>query len=193
MTTEQQLAYWKHHSRQHEATVKAQADYADIKAKAEAYDQHRAATATDQEKAIQAAVAAAVEKERQESTPILVRSEFKVATRGTVTDADLDIVLGPLDLRWFLDAAGKVDSVKVAQYAQQIAPSSTPPGTPPGQPPAPTPPGTPPGTPPPAAWPDLGQGRGSGAAATPSVARGRELYRSQKKPKPTPPGGPATT
>jgi hypothetical protein len=193
MTVDQQLAYWKHYSRQHEATVRAQADYADLKAKADAYDQHRAATATDQEKAVQTAVDAAVQKVQQDMMPRLVRAEFKVATAGRVADDHLDLVLQPLDLRWFLDTAGNVDSVKVATYAQQIAPSSTPPGTPPGTPPLPTPPGTPPGTPPvtPSAWPDLGQGRGAGATPTPSVSRGRELYKSQKKT--PPPGAPATS
>lgn len=192
MTIEQQLAYWKHYSRQHEETARSRADYDTLKAKAEAYDQHRAANATEQERAIQTAVDAAVDKVRQDTMPRLIRAEFKVATAGRVTDEHLDLVLQPLDLRWFLDNAGNVDAAKVATYAQQIAPAAAPPGTPPGAP-LPTPPGVPPGTPPatPAsAWPDMGQGRGTTAAATPSVARGRELYRSQKK---TPPSGaPAT-
>lgn len=193
MTVEQQLAYWKHYSRQHEETARSRADYDDLKAKADAYDQHRAANATDQERAIQTAVNEAVDKVRQDTMPRLIRAEFKVATQGRVTDEHLDLVLQPLDLRWFLDNAGNVDAAKVSTYAQQIAPAATPPGTPPPAP-LPTPPGVPPGTPPAApatAWPDMGQGRGTTAAAAPSVARGRELYRSQKK---TPPSGaPATS
>lgn len=159
MTTEQQVAYWKHYSRQHEATAKSRADYDVIKAKAEQFDKFQAENATEHEKAVQAAAKAARVKALEEVTPRIVRAEFRVATAGRVTDEQLDTVLGPLDLRWFLDTAGNVDTAKVATYAASIAPGPTP-------------------------FPNLGQGNRPGGVG-PSVAAGRAMFEAQKKPAPT--------
>lgn len=166
MTIEQQAAYWKYYSRQHEATAKSRADYDTLKAKADEYDKHQAANATEQEKAVQAAAAAARAAALQETTPRLVAAEFRAATAGRIDPAQLAVLLEPLDMSKFLDPAGNVDTAKVATYAAGIAPAA--PGT--G--------GTPPST-----WPDMGQGRREGGAG-PSVSAGRDMFEAQKKPAP---------
>lgn len=173
MTAVQQAAYWKHYSRHHEAIAKSRGDYDAVKAKADAYDQYKASTATDQEKAVQAASDAARAAVLAETTPVLVKTEFRLATAGRLTTEQLDTILGPLDLRWFMDPAGTVDTAKVATYAASIAPAA-------------------PGGPTPPAFPDLGQGRREGATG-PSVAAGKDLYESQKKARPPAPGTPPTS
>ena len=167
MTIEQQAAYWKHYSRQHEATAKSRADYDAMKAKADELDRFKAANATDHEKAVTAAAEAARTKVLEETTPRLVKAEFRIATAGRITQEQLETVLGPIDLRWFMDATGNVDTVKVATYAASISPGPAGPGAP-------------------GAFPDLGQGRREGAAG-PSVAAGKDMYAAQKKPAATPP------
>lgn len=163
MSPDQQIAYWKHYSRQHEATAKARADYDVIKAKADELDQYRAANATEHEKAVQAAAAVARAEVLQETAPRLVAAEFRVATAGRLTKEQLDTALDPLDMSKFLDPTGNVDVAKVAAHAAILAPA--------------------PATPPPPAFPDLGQGRRAGGVG-PSVAAGKDLYEAQKKPAP---------
>lgn len=163
MSPEQQIAYWKHYSRQHEATAKARADY-DVQAeKARKFDEMQAANATEQEKAVQAAAAAARAQALQETTPRLVTAEFRAATAGRLTPEQLSAALEPLDMSKFLDPTGNVDVVKVAAHAALLAPA---------------------GAPAPPAFPDLGQGQRSGTVA-PSVAAGRAMFEAQKKPAPT--------
>lgn len=160
MTLEQQVAYWKHYSRQHEATAKARADYDAIKAKADELDQYKAANATEHEKAVKAAADAARAQALAEATPRLVSAEFRAAVGTRLTKEQLDTALGPLDLRWFLDATGNVDVAKVAAHAALIAPVT-------------------PGTLPPGTFPAMGQGTYPGGAK-PSVAAGKDMYAAQK-------------
>lgn len=174
MSVEQREAYWKHYARHHETIAKSRADYDAVKAKAEAYDRHQAANATDQERAVTAAVEAERAKLLAETVPQLVKAEFRIATAGRIAPEQLETVLGPIDLRWFLDPAGNVDAAKVATYAASITPA-------PGTPGSTTPPG----------FPDLGQGRRAGATG-PSVSAGKDLYEAQKKSRPGTPGAPAT-
>lgn len=163
MTPDQQIAYWKHYSRQHEATAKARADY-DVQAeKARKFDEMQAANATEQEKAVQAAAAQARADALKETTPRLVTAEFRAATAGRLTPEQLTAALEPLDMSKFLDATGNVDVTKVATHAALLSPAG-----------APTSP----------AFPDLGQGQRPGTAA-PSVAAGRAMFEAQKKPAPT--------
>lgn len=161
MTPEQQIAYWKHYSRQHEATAKARADYDAIKAKADEFDKYQAANATEHEKAVKAAADAARAQALQETIPRLVAAEFRAAVAGRLTPEQLTAALEPLDMSKFLDATGNVDVAKVATHAALLAPALTPP-----------------------TFPDLGQGQRSGTVA-PSVSAGRAMYEAQKKPAPT--------
>jgi hypothetical protein len=163
MTPDQQIAYWKHYSRQHEATAKARADYDAIKAKADELDQYKAANATEHEKAVKAAADAARAQALQETTPRLVAAEFRAATAGRLTPEQLASALEPLDMSKFLDPTGNVDTAKVATHAALLGA--------PQIPAAPT-------------FPDLGQGKRPGTTAA-SVAAGKALYESQKKPAPT--------
>lgn len=163
MTIEQQAAYWKHYSRQHEATAKSRGDYDAIKAKADEYDRFRAANATEHEKAVKAAADAARAEERLASIPRIVSAEFRAASVGRISPEALTALLEPLDMSKFVDAKGDVDTAKVTAFIDGIAPKT--------------------GTPPPA-FPDLGQGVRPGGAG-PSVAAGKALFAAQQKPAPT--------
>lgn len=165
MTQEQQTAYWKHYSRQHEATAKSRADYDALKAKADELDQYKAANATEHEKAVKLAADTARAQALLETAPRLVAAEFRAATAGRLTPEQLAVILDPLDMSKFLDATGNVDAAKVAAHAAVIAPAAAAGSAP-------------------AAFPNLGQGqRPSGVG--PSVSAGREMFQSQKKPAPT--------
>jgi hypothetical protein len=163
MTLEQQVAYWKHYSRQHETVAKSRADYDAIKAKADEFDKHQAANATEHEKAVKAAADAARAAEREALVPHLVAAEFKVAAAGRISAEQIEKILEPLDKKHFLDASGAVDTVKVATYVDGIAPQQDPKKK---------------------TFPDLGQGRRPGQAGT-SVSAGKAMYDAQK-PKPAP-------
>lgn len=163
MNPDQQIAYWKHYSRQHEATAKARADYDAIKAKADELDQYKAANATEHEKAVKAAADAARAQALQETTPRLVEAEFRAAVGTRLNKDQLAAALEPLDMSKFLDAAGNVDLAKVTAHAALLAPA--------GAPAAPV-------------FPDLGQGQRPGTVAA-SVAAGKAMFEAQKKPVPT--------
>jgi hypothetical protein len=64
MTTEQQVAYWRHYARQHEDRANARGDYDAVKAKADELDKLRADQMSEQEKAVNAAREAALQEGR---------------------------------------------------------------------------------------------------------------------------------
>ncbi|MCW2674797.1 MAG: hypothetical protein JWP14_3386 [Frankiales bacterium] len=128
MTTEQQVAYWKHHSRQHEDKFKSLGDVEALRAKAQQFDDLQAASLTEQERAVAEAKAAGV----AETLPKLVAAEFRVQAssrlldaRGQFDAARLKAVLEPLDLTKFV-TNGEVDEVKVKAFVDGIAPAASP-------------------------------------------------------------------
>jgi hypothetical protein len=64
MTTEQQVAYWRHYARQHEERANARGDYDAVKAKAAELDKIREQQMSEQEKAVKAAREAALAEGR---------------------------------------------------------------------------------------------------------------------------------
>lgn len=128
MTTEQQLAYWKHQSRKHETTVKARGDYDQLKEKAAAHDALQEELRTDQEKQINAATEAGKAAARAELAPQLVEAKFEALAAGRQVNGkplNIEAIVSGLDPARFLDAAGKADAAKVTAFLDGIAPVST--------------------------------------------------------------------
>lgn len=165
MTMEQQVAYWRHHSRQHEERAKSRADYDQIKARADQLAALEAASMSEHEKAVQSAKDAGRAEALREIGSRLVDAQVTVASAGRMTDAQRAALLEGIDRSKFLAADGQVDTAKVSALIDQIAPA-TGSGT-----------GTT-GTGAPAAqtFPALGQGARQGTPGT-SVADGEALYR----------------
>lgn len=157
MTDAQQAAYWKHHARKHEDTVKSMGDYQTLKDKAAQVDVLLAASQTDQERAVEAAKAEARTAAKAEVTPQLVRTEIKAqaALAGMTDAAALKALTDRLDTSTFLNDKGEINDEEVASYVKSIAT-----------------------TPPPAHVP-LGQGR-TPTDVKPSVQNGRDLFASTR-------------
>lgn len=164
MTDAQQAAYWKHHSRQHEATATSRADYDAMKAKADRYDADQAANATEAQKAVAEAEKQATQKARDAYLPQLVAAKFEVAVAGRLTPEQLAAVLEPLDLTKFVDGSGNVDATKVATFAANIGGQQQQTPGAPGQ-----------------TFPDLGQGPRGGSKPK-GVSAGEQMFSDQKKP-----------
>lgn len=161
MTAPQQVAYWKHQSRKHEARATERADYDAIKAKAEQYDALANASKTEQERAIEAARTEATEQVRKEertnSSIRIVDAEMRAAAAGRIPVEQLKVILDPIDRTKFLTADGEVDDEKITAFIAGIAPAADKGGR----------------------FPDLGQGRRQSGPATPSIQSGRDLYRER--------------
>lgn len=126
MTPQQQVAYWKHHARKHESTIKELGDIDNLKDKASKYDKHVADSASEQERAVQQAVEQATttvrQQERQRTGGKLVQAEVRATAAGRLGDAQLTTLLENLDTSKFLTSDGDVDSTKVATLVDGLAP-----------------------------------------------------------------------
>lgn len=155
MTPEQQVAYWQHKARKHEGRVKEMSDYETVKAERDAL---KAKHQTADEKALEDAVSAATEKARAEErgkvATRLVTAEFRAANAGRIPAEKFAAVVDGIEPTKFLTADGEVDTDKVQQFVDGIAPAD-------GK-----------------TWPDTGQGRRR-ASDTKSVASGRDLFESR--------------
>jgi hypothetical protein len=115
MTTEQQVAYWKHNARKHEKTATARADYDQLKADSAELAQLRAANATEQDKALDEA--------RRDGENIGAARYLKQAVMGrfqglTGKDtAEVDTIFAHVDPTSFTDANGDIDADALAKYA----------------------------------------------------------------------------
>lgn len=156
MTVEQREAYWKHQARKHEDRVKGQADYDAIKAERDAL---KAAGLTDTEKAIEAAKTAARDEAKAEARaailPQLVTAKFEALVGGRIPAERLASILAPLDHTKFLTASGEVDTDKVQQYVDGLAPDGK-------------------------KWPDMGQGHRGSSGKTSGVGAGRSLFEDRR-------------
>jgi hypothetical protein len=146
MTAPQREAYWKHHARRHEDRVKAMGDYAEVKAKAEQFDALAAASQSEQERAVAAAKAEGLAEGRRAAAATLVEAAVTVAAAGRLTDAQRAALLAGLDRSAFLTTAGEVDTAKVTEFVNGLAPAQGAAGQPP--------------------VPDMGQGRRGHATAS---------------------------
>jgi hypothetical protein len=125
MTSEQQVAYWKHHARTHEDRNKAfggltPEQVAEMKAK---LDKAEAEAGTETEKAVRAAYAEAEQKIKAELQPQFVAWAFRAAVGDRMPEADLSELLEDMNLNNFLTADGSVDTAKVKARAEKIAPA----------------------------------------------------------------------
>lgn len=147
MTAEQQVAYWKHQSRKHEDRVKAMSDYESVKAER---DDLKAKHQTADEKALEDATTAAADaaraEERSRHLSRLFAAEFRAAVGGRIPADRVATLVAPLNPTHFLTPDGEVDTDKVQQYVDGLAPVGK-------------------------TWPDMGQGnRGPASKADPREA-----------------------
>lgn len=128
MTVDQREQYWKHHSRQHEARVKALGNLtpeqvAEMREKAKRADDLEAANATEVEKREKAARETAKQEADAQYRPMLVRAAFERHVGDRLDDAALTGILDDFNLSNFLKEDGTVDTAKVKARAEQIAPA----------------------------------------------------------------------
>lgn len=156
MTTEQREAYWKYQARKHESAAKSRADYDTIRAE---LDKLKAATQTDAEKALEQARAdardAAKAEARAEFAPMLVAAKLETALAGKLPADKVAGHVEFIDASKFLTASGEVDTDKVKQYADGLAPSGK-------------------------QWPDMGQGKRGDANRAKGVSAGAELFAASR-------------
>ena len=156
MTPEQQAAYWKFHARKHESTAAARADYDQLKAE---LDQFKQQAMTEQEKAVaQARQEGAAEAlrvaSRNAATSIM---ESMLLTRGR-EQGDVDLIVSTTNFDPFV-ADGKVDTVRLTEYVNRIAPAQT--QTPQN-------------------WPKMGQGERQQGQKVSGLDAGRELFQRRR-------------
>lgn len=122
MTTEQQLAYWKHHARKHEGVANSRADYDQQKADAEKWRQAQDEKKTPDQKAIDAAAEAARKEERLKSAPRIVRAEFKAAASEHGVSKDLlEAFLEDVNHTVYLNDDGSLNEEKVEKRVKALA------------------------------------------------------------------------
>lgn len=126
MTTEQQLAYWKHHARKHEGVAQSRADYDQQKADAERWRQAQEANKKPDEKLLdqarQEAAEAARREEQAKLAPRLVKAEFKSAAAGKLSKELLDAFLEDVNHSVYLKADGELDTEKIQKRVEALAP-----------------------------------------------------------------------
>jgi hypothetical protein len=167
MTTAQQAAYWKAQSRKHEQRVKSLGTPDEIKRlrdDAAELEKLRQASMGEQERAVSAARTEAASETAREWAKRLVRSELRAATAGRIEPNDLDELIAPMDLSWFLDENSNVDDAKVRTIAAKLATNGNTAAGNTGNGPR---------------FPDLGQGQRE-TSARPGVAAGAAAYAARK-------------
>lgn len=122
MTTEQQLAYWKFHARQHEGVAKSRADYDQQKAAAEEWRKYQEENKAPDQKVVDQAAEKARLEERTKLAPRLVAAEFKALSAGEVPKELLDGFLEDVDYTKYLDANGEIDTAKVQKRVDALKP-----------------------------------------------------------------------
>jgi hypothetical protein len=194
MTKDQQVAYWIHQSRRHEARVSSQADYDELKSKAAELEQLRTSTQTDHQRAIAEARQAGAQEALATANTSIVEQWVRAAAHGRLANEGVDALLAGLNRSAFV-TNGVVDTDKVWQFVSSLAPAPAAvpaapaaPTAPVGGVPAPVPAPVQPQPQPLAQGPDFGQGQ-STAPLAPAIDRGREIakrrYAQQQTPKPT--------
>lgn len=100
-------------------------DYDALKEKASRHDALEAELASDSEKAAKTAREEARAEALQESTPRIVRAEFKAEAKGVLTADQLTALLEDLDLSKYADDDGEPDSEKIAAKIAKFAPAKS--------------------------------------------------------------------
>lgn len=133
MTVEEQRNYWKAYARRNAKRVKETSDYEDVKRRADDGDKLRKQHQTDQEKAIDEAREAAKAEARGEFGAKLVDAHIIGLIGDRLTEQQRETVLDGLDRSRYLTKSGDVDTDKVKQFVDTIAPKSQENGAPSGQ------------------------------------------------------------
>lgn len=134
MTQEQQLAYWKHHSRQHERRANSRADYDQLKADSEELARLRAANQTDAERALEEAR----EEARREGENLgaqrylsdAVKAKFQHLTGKS--DDEVATAFAHVNAQSFTTDQGDIDGAALTAFAATFGASA--PQTPPSDP-----------------------------------------------------------
>lgn len=119
MTSDQQIAYWKHHSRQHEARAKSRADYDQLKADSEELARLRAENQTEAERAL----AEAREEARREGENLgaaryladAVKAKFQHLTGKS--DEEVATAFAHVNAQSFTTDQGDIDSAALTAFA----------------------------------------------------------------------------
>lgn len=128
------------------------ADYDTVKEKAAAFDALDAESRTEHERTVALTREAAERDTAAKFVPRLVKTEFKVAAMGKLSDAQVSALLEDLDLAKYADDKGEPDTDKIQKKVTAVAGARGNGGGGKG--------------------PDLGQGGGRGNQSTPKGAAG---------------------
>lgn len=100
-------------------------DYDDLRKKAERHDALELELSSDKDKAVKEARDEERTKVNAEATPRVVRSEFKAAAKGVLTDDQLTALLEDLDLGKYVTDKGDPDEDKISNKVAAFAPATT--------------------------------------------------------------------
>ncbi|MFE5290201.1 hypothetical protein ACFRAQ_35060 [Nocardia sp. NPDC056611] len=125
MTTEQQLAYWKHKSRKHEDAAKGKSPAAEVQKLNDRIAELEREKLSDDQRvqadAIEAAKAEAAQKAREELLPQLREAQLRGYASIVLTDQKkLDRWLGTTNAGAFLGEDGELDGSKVVEYLRDM-------------------------------------------------------------------------
>lgn len=98
------------------------ADYDTLKAKADKHDEMELELSDTATKAAAKAREEALAESKAESTPRVVRAEFKAAAKGVLEKDQLDALLEDLDLSKYADKNGEPDEERIAKKIAAFAP-----------------------------------------------------------------------
>ena len=126
MTGTQREAYWKHQAQRWEGRSKkfdgmTDDAFAALKDKATKHDTLAKESMSDRDRA----VAEATDKARAESTPRVVRAEFRAAAKGVISTAQLEALLEDRDLSKYADDKGEPDVSKIESLIKRSAPATS--------------------------------------------------------------------
>lgn len=132
MTTEQQLAYWKHQSRKHENNYKNLGNVEELKTKAQKWDEANPPKppANDDDKSGKPIDVDALRKQialeiKLEAAPELVRTQFKGLIGDRVSEERLTGILEDLDTKKYVKEDGSVDVDRIKSKAELLAPADS--------------------------------------------------------------------
>lgn len=137
MTTEQQLAYWKHQSRKHENNYKSLGDVETLKERAQKWADHeeknKPAPKTDDKSANEPLDVETLRKQialeiKMEAAPELVRSQFATLIGDRLPADKRDGILEDLDMKKYVKQDGSLDVDRIKSKAELLAPETS--GTP---------------------------------------------------------------
>lgn len=129
MTTEQQVAYYKHQSRKHEdraseyRTAAGGKSAAEVKAGLESAEEARRKGLDAQALALEDAKKEAREQTANEYAPKAARAVFELALSHVEDKSERDEILSAIDVKSVITETGDIDTDKVSRIVQRLAPA----------------------------------------------------------------------